>query len=62
MYLPADDAVLQKATVVKKVRDIHVCPCEEQCRKLLSELCKAQEKHPNKYCYAHLGILATVVV
>ena len=51
MYLPADVAVLQKATIVKKVRDIRALPCEEQCREVLSELCKTQEKHPNKYCY-----------
>ena len=51
MYLPAEVAVLQRATVVKEVRDIHALPCEEQCRKILSELCKTQEKHPNKYCY-----------
>lgn len=51
MYLPAEVAVLQRATVVKEVRDIHALPCEEQCRKVLSELCKTQEKHPNKYCY-----------
>ena len=51
MYLPADVVVLQKATVVKEVRDIHARPCEEQYCKALSELCKRQEKHPNKYCY-----------
>ena len=44
MYLSADVAVLQKATVVKEVRDIHVRPCEEQYCKVLSELCKTQEK------------------
>ena len=41
----------KKLLLSKKVRDIHALPCEEQCHKVLSELCKTQEKHPNKYCY-----------
>ena len=49
--MQADIAALQKATVVKEVRDIHALPCEEQCHKVLSEQCKTQENHPSKYCY-----------